>query len=936
MSTLKEATTFLKAYELERGSEAMVNIAPVALAVRMVPGYDPHDERSLYEPSVLVYPVAHPVLAAYMTRDGATQVGSMSWVAGMNEERPNRRAVADMVAHVAPGCLVPYNWVATPKGARDLSQVTTGTYYWNRDSGLRNFLGRPNRIGVLFGDAAERHGEAAHLYRSGSEIHRERGYGVVGFSVSDRAVFFRVYTNKLIIPSELEEEIGEIDLNLRPGGRSSRTIPKPIRAAHAAAIVEWATSVGLEIVDVDGSQAIPVLRKLLSRRVVAWTRPGRPAQAQISVGTRVTSDELYASNREYTTPVSTREVATASRIRYASSEEVGRWLAEGLPMSVHDSVADTARLAMATPVESELLRPFQRAAVGRHLATKVGYANVSVPGSGKTVMSLDAMRRRSEHIENYRGLVVAEANVRQQFADEAGPWFSEAQVVVVEKHRDAAALESALLGSGPVVVVTSYALASTVAEFVRTLDVEAALSDLFGEVKVDAETAEALVAGGVRPVRRSEVVVAASEEEVSAPEPGATLALGEVLLSVHWHDIIADEAASLRNRSSRQSKSLWALRSNSDVAVALTGTPISRSVDDLGEIIAWVRNDKHLFYGKKLSTEFDLSDDEDLEQFAQAVGPVMIRYDQSEYADELPSIAEPEVIRITPTPAEARLATAARDELKRVYEELVAWMGASESVDHSSPEYAEISAALATARSAWMGGTQLARMAASDPASLLTSTSAGAALLEAQGLIAAATETTGTKRLRVVSECVDRVGRGERILVFTEFASVARGLISDLRGAGLRVGEILGGGGKKRDVFVKEFANGNLDVMVSTSAGERGLNLQSATTLIHVDLPWSADQVTQRHGRVERIGSSATELKIVFMIAEGTIEERIAAIVASRSIESMRALDASRGVKVKDTSVARTMGGLINSADITLVSGREASMLAMTRILLAS
>lgn len=947
MRTTTNPTEFLRDYAAERGEDALKNVAPVALAVRMVPGYRVDEERSLYEPSMLVYPVVHPVLSALMARAGATEVGAMSWVVGTGEDHPNRTALHTMFNAVAPGRLMPQSWAATSKGARDLGDGPPrgrSSYTWLNETHA------PQHLHSLYADAARTH---TSMNQNPYAVDRENpaSFGVVTVNANPRSTFFRVYTHQLVLPENLASEIDFHDLNLRPAPRSSRKMPTPLRPAQATAALEWAATLGFEIVDADGSSSLAIMRQRLAHSIVAWTQPGRPAQAQVAIGvhalshatttaTRATMTRLTARPRTHAISQSTGRnrnsdtAPTSSRVSTASSAQIGEWGGLGVSMIVHAAVADTARLAASTPIDDDRLRPFQRVAVGRHLATEVGYANLCSPGAGKTVMALEAMRRRSEGIVGYRGLVIAEANVRHQFADEAGKWFPDATVVTVEQYRHVSALRHALDANPhtPVVVVTSYALASSCADYITSIDVAEAMDELFTETNVSDDPDVAMAA-----VTTTAVVPEAVEDGfISALDPlyRAPLTLGETLLEVHWHDIVADEAACLRNSGSQQSRALWALRERSDVAVALTGTPISRGLDDLGRIIAWVRRDRHMFAGKLLSAEFDLSKKKDLKNFHEAIGPVILRYDKSEFADELPPMAEPEVIRIKLRPAEKRLADAALKELKRVYEELVAWLATTENIDRSTDEYAEASRALSAARSAWMGGTQLARMAASDPASLLSSKAAGAALLDAQGLIAAATTQVGSKRLRATEECVLRVAAGERILVFTEFATVARGLIMDLRAHGLRVGEILGGGGKRRDKMVEEFANGTLDVMVATSAGERGLNLQTATTLIHVDLPWSADQIAQRHGRIERLGATAAEIKIVFMISEDTIEERIASIVAARSVTAMQALDTARGVKVRDTDVARTMSGLIRAADLSLVTGKEAALLEITRELL--
>ena len=82
----------------------------------------------------------------------------------------------------------------------------------------------------------------------------------------------------------------------------------------------------------------------------------------------------------------------------------------------------------------------------------------------------------------------------------------------------------------------------------------------------------------------------------------------------------------------------------------------------------------------------------------------------------------------------------------------------------------------------------------------------------------------------------------------------------------------------QRDQAVRAFTEGDALVFLATEAGGRGLNLQVADTLINVDLPWNPSRVVQRIGRIRRIGSPFTDLRIYNLITEGTIDERIASV----------------------------------------------------------
>jgi hypothetical protein len=987
----RAAAEFLREVRETRGPEALENRPPIALAVRMVPGYSLDDPASLYEPSMLVYPVFDPVLYAMMLQAGATPRGPVTWQVGMGEDAdptPARR----LLQATAPGTMIPDNWVLSGRSPRDLNgHKSLNRHEWDR--------GIPNipMLNGLFHQAGERHSNmyGTSPYREGI-VRTASGYGFITFKLRNGSLWFRAYTHKLELPEALVAEIGNIDLNLRPIGRQKRS-PKPIRPAQAVAICEWASSVGMELVDADASGSLAQMRYTLAHSVVAWTRPGRPAQASVAVGTRVKLSRKGLPRTLVTTPTMTLDeeqrielrVQRASRINKLDSGHIALIQQSGVEVLMHPAVADMAALSAAEPVIDSRLKHRQGEAIGLHLATDVGFVNFSAPGAGKTVMVLEAMRRRALRIgtnlarqgSGYRGLVIAEANVRKQFAGESRDWFPAALTLTVETASQAEELAELLESAGdcPVVIVTSYALASQVSDVLNQASSDAELALLFEEDDAADEQEEGFIPGlgkaepEPEPEPEPEVeevpvedereitrvlppplpfldpkrvhptlfdfledlaLEALSREEEEPLEP-FSLTLGQVLLATPWDDVIADEAAGLTNANSKQSRALWAIRKGSHIAIALTGTPYRRSADDLGAIIAWSRNDRHMFAGVSLAKEFDLSKPEDVIEFGKAVGPVMFRIDESEFAEHLPTETEPLIIELTPTDAEKRLAEAARFQLKRNLDELIALMAALEEADPNDPEVAEIKNDLVAARGAVLGGGQLARMAASDPAALLGSTSAGAMLLESMGLITDANAQPGTKRTAVVNLCVDRIGQGERIVLFTEFATVARGLIADLRSAGLRVGAILGGGGKRRDLDIESFQKGELDIVVSTSSGERGLNLQTATTLIHYDLAWSPTSIIQRTGRIKRIGSSAKSIQVIFPIMKDTIEERVVAVVVARAIGMMQTLDGARGKSMTNTSFGKVFAKLIGAANIDELSGNDATLLEVTRELIA-
>lgn len=63
-------------------------------------------------------------------------------------------------------------------------------------------------------------------------------------------------------------------------------------------------------------------------------------------------------------------------------------------------------------------------------------------------------------------------------------------------------------------------------------------------------------------------------------------------------------------------------------------------------------------------------------------------------------------------------------------------------------------------------------------------------------------------------------------------------------------------------------------VFISTDAGSTGLNLQVASILINIDLPWNPAVLEQRIARIHRIGQQRT-IQVINLVAPSSIEERM-------------------------------------------------------------
>ena len=110
----------------------------------------------------------------------------------------------------------------------------------------------------------------------------------------------------------------------------------------------------------------------------------------------------------------------------------------------------------------------------------------------------------------------------------------------------------------------------------------------------------------------------------------------------------------------------------------------------------------------------------------------------------------------------------------------------------------------------------------------------------------------------------------ERIVVFSQFADSVHSMFARLRGDGgvaavTARGAMVAGGPLTRAQVLARFAPGSsgrppspaetIDVLLTTDLLSEGLNLQDASVVVHLDLPWTAARLTQRLGRVWRMAS---------------------------------------------------------------------------------
>ena len=132
-----------------------------------------------------------------------------------------------------------------------------------------------------------------------------------------------------------------------------------------------------------------------------------------------------------------------------------------------------------------------------------------------------------------------------------------------------------------------------------------------------------------------------------------------------------------------------------------------------------------------------------------------------------------------------------------------------------------------------------------------------------------------------VDECVNIISdiiseEGEKVVVFSQWERMTRLIAKELEKKEIGF-EYLHGGvpSEKRKNLVDNFMNEpSSRVFLSTDAGSTGLNLQSAATIINIDLPWNPAVLEQRIGRIYRLGQQ-NNIQVINLVTPDSIEQEM-------------------------------------------------------------
>ena len=358
---------------------------------------------------------------------------------------------------------------------------------------------------------------------------------------------------------------------------------------------------------------------------------------------------------------------------------------------------------------------------------------------------------------------------------------------------------------------------------------------------------------------------------------------------------IVDEAQRVKNWNTIAARALK--RIDSPYAIVLTGTPLENKLEELISIVQFV--DQHrLGPTWKLLHEHQVKDEAGrvvgytgLERIGQTLAPVMIRRRKSEVLRQLPGRTDQNLL-VPMTEMQMRYHQENADVVAKIVQR---WR---KTRFLSDKDQRRMTCAL-----------QNMRMSCNSTYLLDQETDHG---VKADELAALFDELFADPEAKAV--------------VFSQWTRTHDIVIRRLEARQLGYVSFHGGvPSDKRPALVERFRDDPAcRVFLSTDAGSTGLNLQHASTLVNMDLPWNPAILEQRIARIHRLGQTRP-VQVINFVAKGTIEEGMLSVLAFKRSLSAGILDGgSSEISLGGSRLNRFM------KDVENVTGRMGEGVAVT------
>jgi SNF2 family DNA or RNA helicase len=318
-----------------------------------------------------------------------------------------------------------------------------------------------------------------------------------------------------------------------------------------------------------------------------------------------------------------------------------------------------------------------------------------------------------------------------------------------------------------------------------------------------------------------------------------------------WHPdlIVLDEAQRIKNWESKTSRAVKKLRSR--YAIVLTGTPVENKLEELYSIVQFVDDRRlgpafqFLHDHRVLDAEGKLLGYRNLEAIRERLQPIFLRRTRAEVLNQLPARTDTTLF--------------------------------VEMAEEQRGPYAEHQQILARL-------LQKKYLTEVDRRRILASITNLRLLCGSTFLLDRTTHVSPKldELAELLSELLGHDAQS-KVVVFSQWELMLQEAVAVVERLQLGYALLHGNvpAAERRRLLERFHQEASCRVFLSTDAGGTGLNLQSADTVINLEVPWNPAVLEQRIARVHRMGQHRP-VQVFHLVMRDSIEERVLRVVAQK------------------------------------------------------
>lgn len=411
------------------------------------------------------------------------------------------------------------------------------------------------------------------------------------------------------------------------------------------------------------------------------------------------------------------------------------------------------------------------------------------------------------------------------------------------------------------------------------------------------------------------------------------------LCAIRFHLLIGDEALRYVNPATEAHRALKEVRFTAAADCwLLTATPRGKSAEHLDVLMGLSLADDAMI-AERLNTREagNLMDEVAAHRLRVNYGPHLVRVTRQDMDAWMPKVRPAQPLVIEADPALTRLLEEIRRGGREAYRRLLEVLRDLKTLEQGTESYRQALVELSRAQGVVLGNVGVYVDASVDPETLLHSNAALAQALVQQGLVQDAIRGggDGMPTLRgIVAQTIGGVIGEEQVLVFAERVRCLHQLsktLGDRHGIEAPVAD----GSINDEAFgelKQRFVAGEFPVLCLSPVGQSGHNLQNASTLVHLDLPWLHTGLEQRVGRSARPGSKQPWVNAYIPYIKGAGIEHVVSVLAERGAEHHQILDSFEGVKASESTIANQLGAITDQVADSKAQAGYAGTAAKLRV----